>query len=77
MLNRPCQSCEPSRINGVFCHEQGCPDAWRTELRECKECGSEFRPEHRHQRLCCHGCDVFYSGLSCHCSECIDFAPVS
>ena len=23
-----CQQCETVHINGVKCHEQGCPDAW-------------------------------------------------
>ncbi|MFW6061590.1 MAG: hypothetical protein ACOC93_02160 [Planctomycetota bacterium] len=47
-----CDSCSPSRINGVLCHEQGCPDAWRDETRSCQECGTEFYPAQRHQQLC-------------------------
>ena len=34
-----CQSCEVLNINGVNCHEIGCPDAWKDYTRECKECG--------------------------------------
>jgi len=37
-----CNSCNPSRINGVLCHEAGCPDAWRDQQRECPDCGRKF-----------------------------------
>lgn len=47
-----CDSCNPSRINGVLCHESGCPDAWRDATRECRECGCNFRPEESRQRHC-------------------------
>jgi hypothetical protein len=58
-----CQSCEQLRINGVVCHESGCPDAWRDETRECRWCGSRFRPEYRNQRECTDGCYAAYRGL--------------
>lgn len=44
-----CNQCEACMINGVFCHETGCPninkryfdgEGWLS-VRECKECGSE------------------------------------
>lgn len=47
-----CNSCTPSRINGIICHEIGCPDAWRDYKRECFECGKEFYPEERRQENC-------------------------
>lgn len=50
-----CDGCAPCAINGVFCHETGCPDAWRDEARECKECGFGFQPDERHQ-TCCDDC---------------------
>lgn len=59
-----CQSCEVANINGIRCHEHGCPDAWRDELRECKECGREFVPEDRHQQFCDVSCLSAYSGIS-------------
>lgn len=31
-LSCGCNSCSPCRINGVLCHETGCPDAWRDDL---------------------------------------------
>lgn len=40
-----CDSCEVVRINGVLCHEAGCPDAWRDRTRECDVCGCDFLPE--------------------------------
>lgn len=50
-----CDSCNPAMVNGVLCHEQGCQDAWRDYLAECRECGMEFYPEERGDRLC-SGC---------------------
>ena len=51
-LTHTCDSCNVANINGVRCHEHGCPDAWRDYLRECGECGCDYRPEDRYQRLC-------------------------
>ena len=56
-----CNSCEAVMINGVYCHEHGCPDKWTTELRECKWCGSEFEPEDRYQVFCDESCAEVYS----------------
>lgn len=39
-------------INGVLCHETGCPDAWRDSQVECKECGVIFHPHERGERIC-------------------------
>lgn len=43
-----CDQCEMLSINGVACHETGCPNSrkvWRNgewvAVRECRECGSE------------------------------------
>ena len=51
-----CHSCELVRINGLVCHETGCPDAWRDSKRECKWCGSTFVPEDSDQRTCDQSC---------------------
>lgn len=40
-----CDSCSPCMVNGVLCHESGCPDAWRDMLATCWECGYEFYPD--------------------------------
>ncbi len=58
-----CQSCELARINGVICHETGCPNAHRFSLRECRWCGTEFAPEHPRQWECDESCHRSYCGL--------------
>ena len=50
-----CQSCEVLCINGVNCHEHGCPDKWKDEERECMECGQKFKPE-RFEQMECKDC---------------------
>lgn len=46
-----CNGCEVVNINGIPCHETGCPYAHinpytkKPYLKECKWCGSEFQPE--------------------------------
>jgi hypothetical protein len=47
-----CDGCNPSRINGVLCHEAGCPEAWRDHAVACRECGCDFYPEERFRRVC-------------------------
>lgn len=51
-----CDGCSPSVINGVFCHETDCPEAWRDRQVACFECGCDFYPAERGQRTC--GCDA-------------------
>lgn len=55
-----CQSCQVLFINGLRCHESGCPDAWRDYTRECKECGTDFEPETRYQTVCSEECFEMY-----------------
>lgn len=49
-MPRGCDQCEALMINGVFCHETGCPNSKKTWVEErqewvrfveCRECGSE------------------------------------
>ncbi len=56
-----CHSCDVLYINGVKCHEQGCPEAWKDKVRECKWCGGEFHPEERDQFFCDESCNEAYS----------------
>ena len=56
-----CDQYEAMMINGVHCHEIGCPVAWRDEIRECKWCGTEFVPEEQHERFCCADCAMVYN----------------
>lgn len=55
-----CDSCEALTINGVYCHEHGCPDAWKDYTRECQECGHDFRPEASDQVFCSEECAENY-----------------
>ena len=57
-----CKSCEVLRINGIICHEQGCPDAWKDYLHECKWCGQAFKPEEKYQYFCDGECAEAYHG---------------
>lgn len=34
-----CEQCDSCYINGVFCHEAGCPEQFR---RTCRGCGDVF-----------------------------------
>jgi hypothetical protein len=47
-----CDSCAVVRINGVICHERGCPNAWRDSTRRCFDCGFDFTPTSRYQKVC-------------------------
>jgi hypothetical protein len=55
MSNR-CPDCEILYINGVRCHEHGCPSAWKDEDRECPWCGQYFRPTDPDQKYCSDEC---------------------
>lgn len=50
-----CKSCEVVHINGVLCHEIGCPDAWKDYTRTCLWCGREFKPHQSPRQTCCSG----------------------
>jgi len=57
-----CESCDCLFINGIKCHEIGCPDAWKDYKRECKWCGREFQPEDKNQQFCNESCaESYYS----------------
>jgi len=47
-----CDQCEVLYINGVRKHESGCPVAWRDYSVECFECGCDFVPGWKTQRIC-------------------------
>lgn len=51
-----CDGCTPAIINGYFCHENGCADSWKDTVVECFECGCDFSPEERYQRVCADCC---------------------
>lgn len=55
-----CNSCEVLYINGLKCHEHGCPEAWKDYKKECVWCGQEFIPESKHQDCCSDDCSESY-----------------
>jgi hypothetical protein len=57
-----CKSCEVLYINGVKCHETGCPEAWKDEKHECAWCGQDFEPEFDGQKCCSESCNNAYNG---------------
>lgn len=57
-----CNSCEMVMINGVACHESGCPESWKDEWKGCKECGTSFQPESKNQDCCSEDCSKMYHG---------------
>lgn len=57
-----CQSCEAVRINGVLCHELGCPDSWKDYRRECRWCGTGFYPTEPDQWFDEESCAEAYNG---------------
>lgn len=56
----PCDQCQVLSINGMACHETGCPNSWLHPVTdepyevECRMCGCDFKPEVQGQRYC--GC---------------------
>lgn len=63
-----CKSCEALCINGVYCHETGCPDSHLDHEGNpypvnCKECGTEFVPDERGVRFCSDSCYRAYHGF--------------
>lgn len=58
-----CTQCEVIRINERVCHEHGCDEAWKDERRECRECGSEFKPKDRFQTCCSKECTAARAGF--------------
>lgn len=55
-----CKSCNLMLINGVICHETGCPDKnidWLTGqyIHECRICGYQVLSESRNTYECCEG----------------------
>ena len=55
-----CPSCELLMINLVLCHETGCPDNHLFVIRECRWCGTHFRPTERGQEFCDETCAEAY-----------------
>lgn len=59
-----CDSCNVLNINGINCHETGCPDAWEDYLSECVWCGQEFKPKWKNQQYCSDSCMYDDEGIT-------------
>jgi hypothetical protein len=59
----PCDGCNPSTVNGVLCHERGCPAGWRDRPIECKWCGAKFSPQYAGQACCDESCRCAFYGM--------------
>jgi hypothetical protein len=55
-----CDSCEILYINGNKCHEAGCPEQFKDEVRSCAWCGQPFEPAEASQKYC---------GIDCYCCD--------
>ena len=58
-----CTQCEVLYINGIKCHETGCPEAYKEEKYTCKWCGEEFDPIYRKQEYCSEECQCADYGI--------------
>ncbi|MFA5037535.1 MAG: hypothetical protein WC479_10220 [Candidatus Izemoplasmatales bacterium] len=38
-----CPNCDSATVNGIVCHEHGCPTPWIGRIFECCFCGEKFR----------------------------------
>lgn len=64
-----CDQCQVVRINGVACHETGCPNSWKDPITdqphpsECRWCGTMFTPMDKGEAWCDEVCYAAYFGL--------------
>lgn len=56
-----CDQCQLARIQGVVCHETGCPDAWK-HRRECRNCPRQYTPRDNWMDCCSRSCYRAYHG---------------
>ena len=55
-----CDSCDAVFINGLKCHEHGCPDAWKDYKIKCPNCDKMFKPKEKDQKCCTKRCYKSY-----------------
>lgn len=64
--DKHCDGCWSVSINGIACHEHGCPNNWidlntgEPYRTECNFCGSLFVPAVRYQSYCDQICKELY-----------------
>ena len=64
-----CEQCEVMTIQGMRCHETGCPDAWQDETRICSWCGADFQPDNRWEAFDDESCYNSYHDIEAPDSE--------
>jgi len=47
-----CDGCDVVVLQGVLCHESGCPEAWKDRQKRCGICGGEFYGDSKCQAVC-------------------------
>lgn len=47
-----CDGCKLAVIDGILCHETGCPFSWNDNAAECRECGCDFMLSEKNQTVC-------------------------
>ena len=55
-IKKKCDQCDVVAINGVVCHEFGCPNKWQDEMRECEWCGCMYLPKRKTSTCCNKSC---------------------
>ena len=58
-----CESCDCVNINGMNCHEFGCPDKNKVAREKCPECGIPTIPENQessYEACLCEKCLVIW-----------------
>lgn len=59
-MDGDCSACQVVMINGVRCHEIGCPEAWRDYEIECCDCGCDFKRTSPRQIRCNECTEAFH-----------------
>ena len=60
-MSRQCHQCAAAMINGVYCHEIGCPESGKQAFRDCKWCGAKLEgPKKRNRGFCNNDCEKSY-----------------
>ena len=59
-----CDSCQMATIQGIPCHETGCPVDAEMRRNACGECGEQMETDGRNTRYCpscdtCYACGMF------------------
>jgi hypothetical protein len=56
-----CPSCQLARIQGIVCHETGCPDRHLFTFTSCLWCGQRCKARRDGRRFCSGSCYRSYT----------------